>query len=378
NSAMMRFKTQYDCKTVTVIDGKGREHPLGENKSYHVSTSKIIKAVMLGILNEVTEGGVPKADTALLEAEAAFSTLSGQSSASLIEDIIANLGMVIPQFLGSINGYTYWNVIKTPQGKASHVFLAGWEFDPMIRFYLKRFMSRKPQDDGTELLSVERKPEILRSGGAKGQNQKLNWSLQYKIIPNKPISDSLKAFVLSLFKTGRIDHGIIQYKGSPCLVTGMPGVQMQNFLIFSLKPLRPIKEEIAALKSRLILFGFLSVGFTSFLVMLLAKKFLKPIQELSLGIDAVREKDFRYVIPQQDKDELGDLANHFNRMMESLQEMSFGSQVQNQLFPKEPLCHGEYRVFGLSLPATELGGDYFDYLVFSGNKLFVLTGDVTG
>lgn len=52
--------------------------------------------------------------------------------------------------------------------------------------------------------------------------------------------------------------------------------------------------------------------------------------------------------------------------------------VQEQLLPGNELVFKDYRVFGVSRPANELGGDYFDYFVVKDRYLLAIIGDVTG
>jgi len=52
--------------------------------------------------------------------------------------------------------------------------------------------------------------------------------------------------------------------------------------------------------------------------------------------------------------------------------------VQEQLLPAEELLFRNYRVFGLSKSANELGGDYFDYFVVKDRYIMVIIGDATG
>lgn len=59
-------------------------------------------------------------------------------------------------------------------------------------------------------------------------------------------------------------------------------------------------------------------------------------------------------------------------------EVSLAQQVQKNFLPKDSLEFNGYRVFGTSRPATQLGGDYFDYFVVEDRYLVVLIADVMG
>jgi len=66
------------------------------------------------------------------------------------------------------------------------------------------------------------------------------------------------------------------------------------------------------------------------------------------------------------------------RLYEMAREVSLAKQVQENFLPKDPLEFNGYRVCGNSRPATQLGGDYFDYFIVEDRFLVVLIADVMG
>ena len=59
-------------------------------------------------------------------------------------------------------------------------------------------------------------------------------------------------------------------------------------------------------------------------------------------------------------------------------EILMARHIQQSLLPKsDPVLPG-FEIVGYSQPATLVGGDYFDYIPVSPNRLFVLVGDVAG
>ncbi|HNV72882.1 MAG TPA: PP2C family protein-serine/threonine phosphatase, partial [Candidatus Ozemobacteraceae bacterium] len=77
-------------------------------------------------------------------------------------------------------------------------------------------------------------------------------------------------------------------------------------------------------------------------------------------------------------DELADLSESFNTTLEKLQELSVARTLQESLFPVAAVRIGAYEVFGKSVAATELGGDYFDYFSVGDHQVMLLIGDVAG
>jgi sigma-B regulation protein RsbU (phosphoserine phosphatase) len=60
------------------------------------------------------------------------------------------------------------------------------------------------------------------------------------------------------------------------------------------------------------------------------------------------------------------------------EELKIARQIQQELLPKEaPQVQG-LEIAGYSIPATEVGGDYFDYILQGDRRLMVFVGDVSG
>ena len=59
-------------------------------------------------------------------------------------------------------------------------------------------------------------------------------------------------------------------------------------------------------------------------------------------------------------------------------EMTLARQIQAGMLPRDvPVIKG-YNVFGVCMPAYEVGGDYFDYIPGSGSRWHFILGDVSG
>jgi len=65
------------------------------------------------------------------------------------------------------------------------------------------------------------------------------------------------------------------------------------------------------------------------------------------------------------------------RAEEERHELEIAKNIQLSLLPKAPLRLADFQVSGVCLPATHVGGDYFDYF-FSGETLNVVIADVSG
>ena len=124
----------------------------------------------------------------------------------------------------------------------------------------------------------------------------------------------------------------------------------------------------------------------------LARSITGSIHELFAGTERVRQGDFTHKIAVRTRDQLGELADSFNSMTSSIedllqqkaekerleQELRIAREIQMSLLPQGPL-----RMPGLSLtahcePAREVGGDYYDFLPIDEDRFGILIADVAG
>lgn len=65
-------------------------------------------------------------------------------------------------------------------------------------------------------------------------------------------------------------------------------------------------------------------------------------------------------------------------LRENQEQLQVAREIQQRLFPKAPPDLEGYDIAGVSYPAEETGGDYFDYLSMLHGNVGVIVGDVTG
>ncbi|MBI3038323.1 HAMP domain-containing protein, partial [bacterium] len=354
------FRTNYKCSTFKLMSNATDSFLLSDARK-EAQSGKIFQTIMLNVLRQLNGETEKNSNNMLaLETDLFLSSFVGQEMSDLIDNILLSLGTIFKMDLALNSWYVFIDTIKDKNGFSSHIFAVTWDRVDIVGYYLRKCFPFKPLEDGTELFAIDTNPVWVKEM-VPGTNSS-TFKRRFRCFPRKPVSKSFRRFIQSLLKNRRVSQDLLVYKKVNFLATGVPGKLLENLILVALKPESPIRHEIDFLRSRLLLFGLFSLGFTSFLGIFLAKKFLGPINELANGVVAVKEKKFAFRLPNQDPDELGDLSALFNNMMESLYEVSMGREVQEKLFPKKKLCVGEYQVFGLSKPATELGGDYFDYL----------------
>ncbi|HET7219402.1 MAG TPA: SpoIIE family protein phosphatase [Vicinamibacterales bacterium] len=124
----------------------------------------------------------------------------------------------------------------------------------------------------------------------------------------------------------------------------------------------------------------------------LARSITSSVHELFMGTERVRQGDFTHRINITTKDQLGELAESFNQMTGSIEnllqtaaqkkrleeELRIARQIQMSLLPRGPLDMNGLSVTALCVPAREVGGDYYDFFRLGENRLGVLIADVAG
>ncbi len=111
----------------------------------------------------------------------------------------------------------------------------------------------------------------------------------------------------------------------------------------------------------------------------------RPIKVLEEAMKRVSAGDLNQNVDIPTRDEIGTLARTFNYMTEGLREKEklkkeflIAREVQFNLLPRTIPEHARLEVATYFEPATEVGGDFYDYLPMGNDKLGVIIGDVSG
>jgi sigma-B regulation protein RsbU (phosphoserine phosphatase) len=124
----------------------------------------------------------------------------------------------------------------------------------------------------------------------------------------------------------------------------------------------------------------------------LAKSITGSVHELFTGTERVRRGDFTHKIAVTAQDQLGELAQSFNSMTASIEdllrevgekkrleeELRIAREIQMSLLPQGALSMPGLSITALCVPAREVGGDYYDLFPIDGHRLGVLIADVSG
>jgi sigma-B regulation protein RsbU (phosphoserine phosphatase) len=116
------------------------------------------------------------------------------------------------------------------------------------------------------------------------------------------------------------------------------------------------------------------------------------VAQLYKATEHINRGDFSHRISVKSSDQLATLANSFNSMTASIEnlieeqkqkqrlenELTIAQEVQAQLYPQHISQLASLEVFGFCRPARTVSGDYYDFLTMESDRLMLAVGDVSG
>jgi sigma-B regulation protein RsbU (phosphoserine phosphatase) len=164
-------------------------------------------------------------------------------------------------------------------------------------------------------------------------------------------------------------------------------------MIFGIaRPIGNSLREIRRLSLRNLSIGLLVIVLACIGIVPISHRMTQHVSSLSEGVRQLAGGDFKARVPVRSRDEFGTLAASFNKMAEDLErhqalvveqerlhrELELSRLIQTEMLPRDPLRLGTAEIKGLSIPAREVGGDFFNYFALQDGRLALLVGDVSG
>jgi sigma-B regulation protein RsbU (phosphoserine phosphatase) len=124
----------------------------------------------------------------------------------------------------------------------------------------------------------------------------------------------------------------------------------------------------------------------------LSRRMTRHLGALTEGAERLGRGDLDVRVSVPRSLEFARLAETFNRMARDLRrnqeqrleqerirkELEIGRRIQEELLPRAPLRSSFAEIGGASVPAREVGGDFFNYFPLPEGEVAVLLGDVSG
>ena len=273
--------------------------------------------------------------------------------------------------------------IYDSEGRLVGIATVDWEIQSMV----DRLSSIKPTS-GSFVLLASPKDDYIISGTLEGRSVLAGASLRN----------------LSWFKDLRLTDGdtvglgYITEGGTEYISFSR---RFSNGWLFSVQI--PVQEIFAEIETRNNQFIFIfASSFVSLLVLaaiLLSRIINRPLRRLSAGVSELGSGNFDKNIEIRSKDELGDLASAFNKMMLDLKEsieqrtreqaekerisaeLNVAARLQASMLPCTfPAFPGrtEFDIYASMQPAKEVGGDFYDFFLIDDRTLAIVIADVSG
>jgi serine phosphatase RsbU (regulator of sigma subunit) len=158
---------------------------------------------------------------------------------------------------------------------------------------------------------------------------------------------------------------------------------------------RPVGEslrEIRRASVRSLSLGLLVIALALVGIVPISHGMTRHLSSLNAGVSQLAAGDLKARVPVRSRDEFGSLATSFNQMAEALErhqaivveqermrrELELSRRIQTEMLPRTPLRLGPAEIKGVSIPAREVGGDFFNYFALPDGRLALLVGDVSG
>lgn len=151
-------------------------------------------------------------------------------------------------------------------------------------------------------------------------------------------------------------------------------------------------ERINEMEMRIVYLAALGVMLGMVMSWLLSRQITKPVATLVGAAEKISAGDFSVRVDIPTSDEINLLGTSFNKMAEGLakgmearfyqervtRELELAKSIQDQIVPDDaPPIKGLDISAGLR-PASEIGGDMYDFLPLDENRTLMYLGDVTG
>ncbi len=158
---------------------------------------------------------------------------------------------------------------------------------------------------------------------------------------------------------------------------------------------RPIGDRLGDLRlttARNMGYGLVVVALALIGIIPLSSRMTRNLTVLTKEAENLARGNLTARVPVASKDEFGTLAQAFNRMAQDLsenqkhlverermhKELEMCRRIQEELLPRQTFRSGAVEVKGVSIPAQEVGGDFFNYFPMPGGTMALLIGDVSG
>ncbi|RPJ47607.1 MAG: HAMP domain-containing protein, partial [Candidatus Latescibacterota bacterium] len=175
-------------------------------------------------------------------------------------------------------------------------------------------------------------------------------------------------------------------------VTSSAPLGEQIFALFSIRDENPLATVVLVILGVILVLFFAALWVTGSMALGMGRSITRAVRALTDATHALGQGKLDHRIALEGEDELWNVASSFNAMAGDLEktrareletrrleeELRLARVIQNRLLPAGPPSIQGLELAGVSIPAREVGGDYYDYLVLEGGLVGLALADVSG
>ena len=193
-------------------------------------------------------------------------------------------------------------------------------------------------------------------------------------LPQKELSDIAE----STFKTNKVLFRTVNIDGKPYWVTAKEEKNVRSHVFMHLISKEERLKVLNPYKWQLVFSGIFTIFISLLGAWFIISLVIMPVSDLAKGIEAIRFRVKDFNIPVRRKDEFGELATAFNHVLGELEDLEQGKIVQESLLPPSSPKVPGYDIAFFTVSASDLAGDYHDYVTLDDGRISIILGDVSG
>ncbi|EKD83778.1 MAG: HAMP protein, partial [uncultured bacterium] len=166
--------------------------------------------------------------------------------------------------------------------------------------------------------------------------------------------------------------------GRPHLLCAYVCKKMPGYILCAAMSIESIDQQLSSLEKRLLVAAFIVMIALIFVYVRLVRGVIRPAKLIMNGVHAMEAHEHSHKIVIETGDEWQQLAETFNDALEGMKELEVAHFVQTCILPGSDICSGYARFAGRTVPADDVGGDYYDALVPAEGEMTFIMGDVSG
>lgn len=275
------------------------------------------------------------------------------------EVINQNLGDFVELGFGEYKSRNYVDVIRNEQGRAIYcAIIYGASLLSTHHYFDNMFTGPYRWPDGVNYVCISGLP--LRICFPWLDTWRRMESLLGRLQPPRNL-------LVDEVKINGVEHLRCSYVARKCA----------DYILVAYVPMSRIESEVSSLKNTLFSGAFLLLIILLFVVWRLQQAILVPAEQLMKGVAALEKKDHSYQIKITTDDEWHRLGQTFNSALEGIKELEVAHFIQTCILPAKAQQIGDTVFYGRTIPADDVGGDYYEALEVNDGMTFFM-GDVSG